>query len=65
METAKILRQYYMFVALPLMVITLMIEYAYQPGTMLNTYLKRLTMVGSGELFLHERGGQRNHERGR
>ena len=65
MDTAKILKRYYLFVALPLMVITLMVEYAYQPGTMLNTYLRRLTVVGSGDLFLYERGGQRNHERGK
>ena len=57
MDTAKILKKYYLFAALPLILLVMLVEYAFQPGTMLNVMLKRTVLVGSGEFFLHERGG--------
>ena len=60
MDTRKIFKNYLIFVAIPTIVTIALMESAMVPGSYLNTYLRRVVVAGSGDLFLLERGGQRN-----
>ena len=60
MEIKEIYKIYFLFIALPIVTIVVLMELSLTPGTFLNIMLRQSVVAGSGELYFLERGGQRS-----
>ena len=59
------LKTYFMKVALPVVIVTLIVESAFTKDSFLGQRLSYIVRAGSGQRFLDERGGLREGQRGR
>ena len=57
LDTKAIFKKYFIFIALPTVILVLLTELAVAPGTWLNIFLRQTVYAGSAELYFLERGG--------